>query len=93
MAIKLAEHIQIPDVALFMPVGILLDPSVLDIITEPNHSVAYHFIIVLGSTLILFEGGRAIRFSILKKVWLTISLLSVLGVLITAVVGAVTAYY
>jgi potassium/hydrogen antiporter len=41
MTIKLAEQIQIPDVALFMLVGILLGPSVLGIITEPNHSVAY----------------------------------------------------
>lgn len=93
MAIKLAERIKIPDVALFMIVGILLGPSVFKLITVPNDSVSYQFIIVLGSILILFEGGIAIHFSVLKKVWITISLLSILGVIITAIVVAVTAYY
>lgn len=93
VAMKLAERIKVPDVALFMIVGILLGPSVFDLITVPNDSVSYQFIIVLGSVLILFEGGRAIRFSVLKKVWVTISLLSILGVIVTAVVVAVTAFY
>ncbi len=93
VAMKLAERIKIPDVALFMIVGILLGPSVFNLITVPNDSVSYQFIIVLGSVLILFEGGRAIRFSVLKKVWITISLLSILGVMITAVVVAITAFY
>ncbi len=93
MAMKLAERIKIPDVALFMIIGIILGPSVFNLITVPNDSVFYQFIIVLGSILILFEGGTAIRFSVLKKVWITISLLSILGVVVTAVIVAVTAFY
>ncbi|MFJ5762731.1 cation:proton antiporter [Neobacillus sp. NPDC093182] len=92
-AMKLSEKTKIPDVALFMIVGILLGPSVFKLITVPNDSVSYQFIIVIGSILILFEGGRAILFSVLKKVWITITLLSILGVLVTAVIVAVTAYY
>lgn len=93
IAIKLSERIKIPDVALFMIVGILIGPSVFNLITVPNNSVSYQFIIVLGSILILFEGGIAIHFSVLKKVWVTVSLLSILGVIITAAVVAVTAFY
>jgi potassium/hydrogen antiporter len=93
MTIKLAAKIKIPDVALFMIVGILLGPSVFKLITVPNDSVANQFIIVIGSILILFEGGLAIHFSVLKKVWITISLLSILGVIVTAGVVAFTAYY
>ncbi|MEE6451630.1 cation:proton antiporter [Gottfriedia acidiceleris] len=93
LAIKLAEKIKIPDVALFMIIGILVGPSVFNFISLPNESVANQFIIVLGSVLILFEGGRAIHVSVLKKVWITISLLSTLGVIITALVVAVTAFY
>lgn len=93
LTMKLAEHIKIPDVALFMIVGILIGPSLLNIITVPNESVSYQFIIVLGSILILFEGGRAILFSVLKRVWITISLLSILGVLATAAIVAITAMY
>ncbi|MFE4046771.1 cation:proton antiporter [Priestia sp. YIM B13490] len=93
IAMKVAEHIKIPDVALFMIVGILLGPSVLHLITAPINSVAYQFIIVLGSILILFEGGSAIQLSILKRVWVTISLLSIVGVVVTAAVVAFTAFY
>lgn len=93
IAIKAAERIKIPDVALFMIVGIIIGPSVLNLITAPIESVSYQFIIVLGSILILFEGGRAIQFSILKRVWLTISLLSIVGVVVTAIVVAISAYY
>ncbi|QGQ44763.1 cation:proton antiporter [Metabacillus sediminilitoris] len=93
LAIKIAERIKIPDVALFMIVGIFLGPSVLNLITAPIDSVSYQFIIVIGSILILFEGGKAIQFSILKRVWLTISLLSIVGVIVTAIVVAISAYY
>ena len=93
LTIKLAEHIKIPDVALFMIVGIVIGPAFLNLITVPNDSVSYQFIIVLGSILILFEGGRAILFSVLKRVWITISLLSILGVLVTATIVAITAFY
>jgi potassium/hydrogen antiporter len=93
IAIKVAERIKVPDVALFMIVGIILGPSVLNLITAPIESVSYQFIIVIGSILILFEGGRAIQFSILKRVWLTISLLSIVGVVVTAIVVAISAYY
>ncbi|MGP7817297.1 cation:proton antiporter [Niallia sp. 01092] len=93
IAMKAAERIHIPDVALFMIVGIILGPTVLNLITAPIESVSYQFIIVLGSILILFEGGRAIQISILKKVWLTISLLSIVGVVVTAIVVAISAYY
>jgi potassium/hydrogen antiporter len=93
VAIKLAERFKIPDVALFMIIGILLGPSVFKLISMPNDSVSYQLIIVLGSILILFEGGIAIHFSVLKQVWITISLLSILGVIVTAVITAVSAYY
>ncbi len=93
LTIKLAEHIKVPDVALFMLVGIVIGPSFLNLITVPNDSVSYQFIIVLGSILILFEGGRAILFSVLKRVWITISLLSILGVLVTATIVSITAFY
>ncbi|MEH7402126.1 MULTISPECIES: cation:proton antiporter [Bacillaceae] len=93
LAMKLAEKIKIPDVALFMIFGIILGQPGLNLISISNESPAYQFIIVLGSVLILFEGGRGIQFSVLKEVWITISLLSILGVIITAAVVAFTAFY
>ncbi|MEH7347742.1 cation:proton antiporter [Gottfriedia acidiceleris] len=93
LAMKLAAWIKIPDVALFMILGIIVGQSGLKLISVPNESIANQFIIVLGSILILFEGGRAIHFSILKKVWITITLLSIPGVIITAAIVAITSFY
>jgi len=86
IATRLAERIRIPDVALFLILGMLVGPAGLNWIVQPGNSVAYQFIILIGSTLILFEGGRAIQFSVLKRVWITVTLLSVPGVLITAAI-------
>ncbi|MGG2026505.1 cation:proton antiporter [Gottfriedia sp. S16(2024)] len=93
LAMKLAARIKIPDVALFMILGIIVGQSGLKLISVPNESIANQFIIVLGSILILFEGGKAIHFSILKKVWITITLLSIPGVIITAAIVAITSFY
>ncbi|WP_419883493.1 cation:proton antiporter [Peribacillus sp. B-H-3] len=93
LVMKIAERLKIPDVALFMIVGIIIGPSLLDVIKVPIDSVISQFIIILGSVLILFEGGRGIQLSILKKVWITISLLSIVGVIVTAAVVALIAFY
>jgi potassium/hydrogen antiporter len=91
--IQVAKKLKVPDIALYIIMGILLGPSVFHLISQPSNSAAYQFIIYLGSIMILFDGGRAIDVQILKKVWMTISLLSVLGVLVTAVVVAIAAHY
>ncbi|GGE26581.1 sodium:proton antiporter [Marinithermofilum abyssi] len=93
LAMKAAERWNIPDVALFLLFGILIGPPVFSLISQPESSVAYQFIIVAGSVLILFEGGQAIRISILKQVWISVTLLAVLGVAITAAVITVTAVF
>ncbi|MDN4595107.1 cation:proton antiporter [Polycladomyces subterraneus] len=91
IATRLAQRIRIPDFVLFLILGMLVGPAGLNWIVQPGNSVAYQFIILIGSTLILFEGGRAIQFSVLKRVWITVTLLSVPGVLITAAIVTVTA--
>ncbi|AZV42688.1 cation:proton antiporter domain-containing protein [Peribacillus asahii] len=57
LTMKLAERIKIPDVALFMIVGIVIGPSFLNLITVPHNSVSYQFIMVLVQRLHLFERG------------------------------------
>lgn len=93
ISIQAARKLKVPDIALYIIMGILLGPSVFHLISQPSNSAAYQFIIYLGSVMILFDGGRAIDIEVLKKVWITISLLSVLGVLVTAIVVAAAAYY
>lgn len=84
---KLASSLKLPDVAVFIAVGMLLGPG-LKLIHEPSGSLVNQMILTVGSVFILFDGGRSLKLSGLRKVWITLSLLSVPGVLITmAVVG------
>lgn len=85
---KLAAWLRLPDVAVFIAVGMLLGPG-LGLIHETSGSLINQLILTVGSALILFDGGRNLRLSGLRNVWITLSLLSVPGVLIsTIVVGA-----
>ncbi|NRF94171.1 sodium:proton antiporter [Paenibacillus frigoriresistens] len=88
---KVAQWLKLPDVALFLIAGMLVG-QVFHWIAESSTSFTNQFILVIGSTLILFDGGRNIRLSGLRKVWLTVSLLSVPGVLITCGAVAVVAH-
>ncbi|MDQ8735842.1 sodium:proton antiporter [Paenibacillus sp. LHD-38] len=85
---KIAKAVKLPDVAVFLISGMVLGQG-LHLINEPSTSFTNQFILIIGSALILFDGGRNIRLQGLAKVWVTVSLLSVPGVLITC--GAVAA--
>lgn len=88
---KLAQFLKLPDVALFLVAGMLIGQG-LHWINEPNTAFTNQFILVIGSTLILFDGGRNIRLSGLRKVWITVSLLSIPGVIVTCGAVAITAH-
>lgn len=88
---KAAQWLRLPDVALFLIAGMIVGQA-FHWINESSTSFTNQFILVIGSTLILFDGGRNIRLSGLRKVWLTVSLLSVPGVLITCGAVAVVAH-
>lgn len=89
---KLAEWLKIPDVVVFIAIGMLLGQG-LHWIHETSSSLFNQIVLTAGSALILFDGGRNIGLRGLKKVWRTITLLAVPGVLITvAVVGTAVHY-
>ncbi|RUT48680.1 sodium:proton antiporter [Paenibacillus anaericanus] len=89
---KLASWLKLPDVAVFIAVGMLLGPG-LKLIHEPSGSLVNQMILTVGSVFILFDGGRSLKLSGLRKVWITLSLLSVPGVLITMVVVGTGVHY
>jgi cell volume regulation protein A len=84
-----ARAISVPDVALFLLAGIALGPSGLALVTVPADSAFNQFVLLLGANWLLFVGGTELRFSVLKQLWITIVVISTLGVLITAGVTAV----
>lgn len=89
---KIAAWLKLPDVVVFILIGMLLGQG-LHWIHETSSSVFNQTILTAGSTLILFDGGRNIGLHGLRKVWITISLLSVPGVLITVGVVGVAVHY
>jgi cell volume regulation protein A len=89
----LAQKMKIPDVAVFLIVGLAIGPAVLDLIDVKADSALNQIILLFGASYILFDGGASLRFDVLKPVWITIVVLATVGVLITAAITGLAAYY
>jgi len=89
----LAQKIRIPDVAVFLLAGIAIGPQALGLIDIKAASALNQIILLFGASYILFDGGAALRLEVLKQVWMTIVVISTIGVLITAGIVALAAHY
>jgi cell volume regulation protein A len=87
-----ARKIRVPDIALFLIVGMAIGPAVLGLINIKSDSALYQIILLFGASYILFDGGASLRFDVLKQVWITIVGLATFGVLITMAVTAFAAH-
>jgi cell volume regulation protein A len=88
-----AQKIKIPDVAVFLVVGMAIGPEALGLIDIKADSALNQIILLFGASYILFDGGASLRFSVLKQVWITIVVIATVGVLITAAITVVAAYF
>jgi potassium/hydrogen antiporter len=88
-----AQKLGIPDVAVFLIAGMLVGPQALGLIDIQANSPLNQFILLFGASYILFDGGASLRFNVLKRVWITILVISTVGVVITALITGVAAYY
>jgi potassium/hydrogen antiporter len=88
-----ASKLKIPDVVVFLLAGLPLGPQMLGAVDIPTSSALNQIILIFGACYILFDGGASLRLKVLKEVWITITVISTLGVVITALVTAVAAYY
>jgi potassium/hydrogen antiporter len=88
-----AQRLGIPDVAVFLIAGMLVGPQALGLIDIQANSPLNQFILLFGASYILFDGGASLRFNVLKRVWITIVVISTVGVVITAIVTGIAAYY
>ena len=89
----LARLLRVPDVVVFLLVGISLGPNVLELVDIKPDSTLNQLILIFGSSYILFDGGASIRLKVLKEVWITLVLIATVGVLITAAITGAAAYY
>jgi cell volume regulation protein A len=93
VACLLAQKIRIPDVAVFLIVGIVIGPQALGLVHIKADSALNQVILLFGASYILFDGGASLRFNVLKRVWITIVVIATIGVIITAVVTGIAAHY
>src|ERR1043166_4542078 len=89
----LASKIKVPDVVLFLLIGMLLGPEMAGLVDVKADSALNQLILIFGSCYILFDGGASLRFKVLKEVWITILVIATLGVLVTAFITGLAAYY
>ena len=88
-----ASLIRIPEILVLVVIGAVFGPSVLDVVDVPFESLGAQLIFTLGVSLILFYGGLSLSLPILRKVWLSLAMLAVPGVVLTALVVGVTAHF
>jgi len=88
-----ASLIRIPEILLLVTVGALFGPSALDVVDVPFDSLGAQLIFTLGVSLILFYGGLSLSLPILRKVWVSLAMLAVPGVVVTALIVGVTAHF
>src|SRR5438128_5562277 len=89
----LAQKIRVPDVAVFLVTGIAIGPQALGLVDIRADSALNQIIILFGASYILFDGGASLRFAVLKQVWITIVVISTIGVVITGVITGIAACY
>ncbi len=88
-----AQKLKVPDVVVFLVVGVFIGPGMAGLIDIKADSALNQLILIFGSSYILFDGGASLRLKVLKEVWITIVVLATVGVVITAAITGVAAYY
>jgi cell volume regulation protein A len=88
-----ASLVAIPEILVLVAIGALFGPSVLDVVDVPFESLGAQLMFTLGVSLILFYGGLSLSLPVLRHVWVTLGLLAVPGMLLTAGVVGTAAHY
>jgi len=92
LAAKLADLLRVPDVVLFLLIGIVAGPPGLNLLSVPAESVLNQLTLILGASFLLYQGGTSVSFGVLKQTWLTLTLLATVAVLIMVVIVGYTVH-
>jgi len=91
MAGRLAKLLRLPDVVLYLLLGIGIGPFGLGLVRLPGASLVSQLVLMFGSAYILFDGGRLLNLNVLRRSWLTVVLLATVGVVVSAAVTGLAA--
>lgn len=88
----IAQKIRVPDIVVFLLVGIILGPEI-KLIVVPTGSALNQIILIFGAAYIIFDGGATVALKVLKNVWISLIVMATIGLLITAVAVGLAAQY
>ncbi|HEX5622159.1 MAG TPA: cation:proton antiporter, partial [Solirubrobacteraceae bacterium] len=83
-----AGLLKVPEMLVLVAAGVLLS----GIIDVPLDSTGAQLLFTLGVSMILFYGGLNLSLAVLRRVWVSLGLLVVPGVVLTALITGVAAY-
>jgi potassium/hydrogen antiporter len=87
-----ASLLRIPEILVLVAIGALFGPFALDVVDVPFDSLGAQLMFTLGVSLILFYGGLSLSVPVLRTVWMSLGMLAVPGVVLTAAVVGVAAH-
>jgi len=93
LAAKLADILKVPDVVLFLLIGLVIGPPGLSLVVVPVDSVLNQLVLIFGASFLLFHGGLNVSRAILKETWLTIMLMATLAVVMMVVIVGFAAHW
>src|ERR671917_1579881 len=88
-----ASLIGIPEILVLVAIGAAFGPFALDVVDVPFDSLGAQLMFTLGVSLILFYGGLSLSLPVLRRVWVSLAMLAVPGMLLTAGVVGVAAHF
>jgi len=88
-----AQKLKVPDVVVFLIVGMGIGPEVAGLLDIKADSTINQLILIFGASYILFDGGASLRLKVLKEVWITILVISTIGLLLTTFITGYAAVH
>ncbi|HET7570449.1 MAG TPA: sodium:proton antiporter [Gammaproteobacteria bacterium] len=88
----IAHKIRVPDIVLFLLVGIILGPEI-DVIVVPTGSALNQIILIFGAAYIIFDGGATVALRVLKNVWISLVVIATVGVVVSMFVVGYAAHW
>jgi cell volume regulation protein A len=89
----LATKIRVPDIVLFLLVGILLGPEITGAINVASGSALNQVILIFGAAYIIFDGGATVGLRVLKNVWISLVVIATVGVIVTMIIIGFAAHW
>jgi potassium/hydrogen antiporter len=88
----IASLLPVPEILVLVAMGALMGDSALDVVDVPLDSLGAQLLFTLGVSLILFYGGLNLSLPVLRRVWVSLALLAIPGMLLTSLVVGLVAY-